>query len=137
LLGAPYFRQLADASNTIIAAPWGRGNYNFFGAASDDIYQTADEVSRAYDIDSRRVFLAGYSMGGFSVFKVGPTHGSRWAAVLCIAGSILNSETASVYREWRNTRTYVVNGKLDQNIPPQYGEYTAMYLASIGVPTGF
>jgi predicted esterase len=136
ILGAPYFRSLADEANAIIVAPWGRGNYNFFGAATDDVYQTVDEVAAAFNIDSHRVFLAGYSMGGFSVFKVGPTHGSRWSAVLCISGSILNSEAASVVKAWRGTKIYVVNGKLDTEIPPQYGAYTAQYLASMGIPTG-
>jgi len=137
ILGAPYFQTLADGSNAIIVAPWGRGNYNFFGAATDDVYQTADEVASAFGVDEHRVFLAGYSMGGFSVFKVGPTHGSRWAAVLCISGSILNSEAGTVVKAWRNTKIYVVNGKLDTEIPPQYGLYTAQYLASMGIPTGF
>ncbi|HYK52263.1 MAG TPA: hypothetical protein VEV38_01870 [Candidatus Eremiobacteraceae bacterium] len=137
LLSPPYFQTLADSTNSIIAAPWGRGNYDFYGVASDDVYQTADEVAKAYNIDLHRVYLAGYSMGGFSVFKIGPTHGAVWHAVLCIAGSILNSETASVMRVWKNTPIYVVNGKLDQSIPPMYGELTAVWLAGMGVPTGF
>ncbi len=137
LLGPPYFQTLADATNTIIAAPWGRGNYDFYGVATEDVYQAADGVAKAYGIDPHRVYLAGYSMGGFSVFKIGPTHGERWHAVLCIAGSILNSETASVLKVWKYTPIYVVNGKLDESIPPKYGELTADWLAGVGIPTGF
>ena len=137
LLGAPYFQTLADSTNSIVAAPWGRGHYDFFGVASDDVYQTADDVAAAYGIDRHRIYLAGYSMGGFSVFKIGPTHGDEWHAVLCIAGSVLNSEAASVLKAWKNTPIYVVNGKLDQSIPPMYGEMTAIWLAGSGIPTGF
>jgi len=137
LLAPPYFQTLADSTNSIIAAPWGRGNYDFYGVASDDVYQTAEDVAKAYGIDPHRVYLAGYSMGGFSVFKIGPTHGAVWQSVLCIAGSILNSETTSVLKVWRYTPIYVVNGKLDQSIPPLYGEMTADWLAGVGVPTGF
>jgi predicted esterase len=137
LLGAPYFQTLAESTNSIVAAPWGRGNYDFYGIASDDVYQTADDVAKAYGIDRRRIYLAGYSMGGFSVFKIGPTHGDEWRAVLCIAGSVLNSEAASVLKAWKNTPIYVVNGKLDQSIPPIYGEKTADWLAGSGIPTSF
>ena len=137
MLGAPYFQTLADATNSIIAAPWGRGHYDFYGVAGDDVYQTADEVAKAYGIDRRRIFLAGYSMGGFSVFKIGPTHGQIWRAVLCISGSVLNSEAASVLAAWRFTPIYVVNGKLDVNIPAKYGEMTADWLAGSGIPTSF
>ena len=137
LLAPPDFQMLADSTNTIIAAPWGRGNYDFYGVATDDVYQTAAEVAKAYAIEPHRVFLAGYSMGGFSVFKIGPAHGEVWHAVLCISGSILNSETSAVVRAWKYTPIYVVNGKLDDQIPPKYGEQTADWLAGQGVPTGF
>ena len=136
ILGAPYFRALADKTNTIIAAPWGRGFYDFYGMATDDVYQTADDVAAAYGVRSTRVFLAGYSMGGFSVFRVGPVIGSRWAAVLCISGAIVNSQTAPVVKAFRNTPIYVVNGKLDDSIPSRYGVMTAQYLAGMGIPTG-
>ena len=137
LLGGPYFRTLADATHTIIAAPWGRGHYDYYGVATDDVYQTASEVASAFAIDPKRIYLAGYSMGGFSVFKVGPVHGSVWASVMCISGAILNSETNAVRSAWSKTPVYVVNGKLDDNIPQQYGLLTAEWLAGVGIPTGF
>ena len=137
LLGGPYFRTLADATHTIIAAPWGRGHYDYYGVATDDVYQTASEVAAAFAIDPKRIYLAGYSMGGFSVFKVGPVHGGMWASAMCISGAILNSETSAVRSAWSKTPIYIVNGKLDDSIPPQYGLMTAEWLAGVGIPTGF
>ena len=137
ILSSPYFRKLADATGTIVAAPWGRGHYDFFGVAADDVYQTADDVASAYNIDTSRVFLVGYSMGGFAVFKVGPIRGERWAAVMSISGSILNSETTAFLKAFYRKNIYVVNGKLDDAIPPQFGESTAQFLASQGMNVGF
>jgi len=137
ILGAPQFRRLADATGTIIAAPYGRSFYDFAGVAADDVYQAADEAVSAFHIDPHHVFLVGYSMGGFSVFKIGPTNATRWAGIMCIAGAILNSEATAVRFAFRNTPNYVVNGSNDQVIPPQYGEMTAQFLAGVGIPTGF
>jgi len=137
LLGWPYFRALADGTGTIIAAPYGRGSYDYEGPASQDVYQITDAMVAAYDVDPHHVYLAGYSMGGFTVFKVGPLHGARWSAILCIGGAILNSETAAVRSQLQGTPFYVVTGKHDVNIPAQYGELTADYLAGVGINTEF
>ena len=137
ILSGPHFRQLADSTGTIIAAPWGRGIYDFAQPAADEVYQVLDEVVAAYHVGPRHVFLVGYSMGGFSVFKIGPLHASRWAAVMCISGSVLNSEAATISRVFRDTPIYVVTGAKDQSIPARYGELTAAYLAGIGIPTEF
>ncbi len=88
-------------------------------------------------LGAHRVFLAGYSMGGFSVFKIGPTHADRWAGVMCISGAILNSGTSVVSWRFRNTPIYVVTGSKDENIPTEYGELTAAYLSNAGVPVSF
>ena len=137
ILSAPSFRRLADATGTIIVAPWGRGIYDFAQPAADEVYQILDAVTSAYPIGAHHVFLVGYSMGGFSVFSVGPLHGSRWAGIMCISGAILNSETRSVFMAFRDTPFYVVNGARDDSIPPQYGEMTAIWLAGAGIPTEF
>ena len=137
ILSWPYFQSLAERTGTIIVAPWGRGNYDFAQPAADEVYQVLDEVSAAFHIRPRRLYLAGYSMGGFSVFKVGPLHGNRWAAVMCISGAVLNSEADAVRRAFYDTPFYVVTGAHDDTIPAAYGELTAEYLASVGIPTEF
>jgi poly(3-hydroxybutyrate) depolymerase len=133
MLGVSYFRQLADRTGTILAAPWGRGAAEFEGAASTDVYDARTAVKRAFGVDARRTYLVGYSMGGFAVFKIGPSH--EWAAVLDISGAMLNSEVVDF--AWRATPVYVVTGKRDVVVPPALCEETAAYLASGGVPTTF
>jgi predicted esterase len=83
------------------------------------------------------VYLVGYSMGGFSVFKVGPLHGERWKGVMSIAGAVLNSETNDVVRSFARLNVYVVNGGDDASIPPKYGAQTADFLAHAGISVGF
>lgn len=135
LLGASYFRALADSTGTVLVAPWGRGIYDFAGVAGSDVIALVPVAQRIFQSDAHQTYLVGYSMGGFTVFKIGTA--ATWAGVMCISGSMLNSEVPSVRFAWRNTPVYVVNGSSDAVIPPLYGMETAVFLDSLGIPTSF
>jgi pimeloyl-ACP methyl ester carboxylesterase len=137
LLGQPYLRRLADRTGTIVVVPYGRGIYDYAEPAGTDVYDLLGAVQGAFAVDRGRTYLAGYSMGGFSVFKIGPRGGYRWASVLCISGAILNSGVRPVSIAWHDMRLYVVTGAHDASIPTAYGEQTAGYLAGLGLPVSF
>lgn len=137
LLGPPVLRRLADRTGTILVAPFGRGIYDYAEPAATDIYDLLGTVQDAFAADRGRTFLAGYSMGGFSVFKIGPRGGYRWSGVLCISGAILNSGVRPVSIAWKDMRLYVVTGAHDDSIPTRFGEQTATYLAGLGLPVSF
>lgn len=135
LLGQPYFRRLADSTGTILVAPWGRGAYDYEGPAQTDVYDVLRAAQSALHTDARRCYLVGYSMGGFSVFKIGPSY-PHWTAVMDIAGALLNSGVPAVRFAWRETPVYVVTGTRDASIPSVYAQETARYLAGLGLPAG-
>jgi dienelactone hydrolase len=136
IMASPYFRKMADETGTIVAAPYGRALYDFAPPADDEVYQVADEVAATFHISPRRVYLVGYSMGGFSVFHIAPQHPEHWAAVMCIAGAVLYSQADVVSRALQKKPLYVVTGTRDDSIPTTYPQRTASYLANNGVPTG-
>jgi predicted esterase len=136
LLAPPYVAQLAEQTGTIVVAPWGRGYYDFRGSA-EDIYDALNAAMNAFAIDPRKKFLAGYSMGGFSVFEVAPDHPNEWAAVMCIAGSLLGSDSRRVVAFMRTIPFYVLTGSADDSIPTAYPTSTAAYLQSAGLDVSF
>ena len=136
LLSSRYFRALADETGTIIAAPYGRGIYDFAPPAGDEVYQVAEEVGAAFHVPPNRIYLAGYSMGGFSVFKIGRLRPQQWAAVMAIAGAAYGSEIDLVRQAFAHMQVFVITGTHDESIPTQYPQNTALYLSSVGVSTG-
>ncbi|HEY4433807.1 MAG TPA: hypothetical protein VGM99_05340 [Candidatus Cybelea sp.] len=136
LLAPAYMALLAAKSNTIVVAPWGRGYYNFRGSVSD-VYDALDAATQAFSIDPRKKYLAGYSMGGFSVFEVAPAHPNDWSAVMCIAGSLLGSDAQPVLAMLRTVPFYVLTGTADESIPTQYPAATAAYLHAAGLDVSF
>lgn len=137
LLGQPYLRRLAERTGSVIVAPFARGIYDYAEPAATDVYDALAAVQQALPVDRGRTYLVGYSMGGFSLFKIGPRGGSHWRAVMCISGAILNSGVRAVSLVWAETPLYVVNGARDDQIPARYGEQTATYLAGLGLPVSF
>lgn len=136
LLAPPFIARLADANGTIVVAPWGGGFYDFRGSASD-VYDALKAALRAFNIDPRRKYLGGYSMGGFSVFEVAPLHPNAWSAVMSIAGSLLGSDATRATAMLRNTPIYVLTGSDDRSIPTQWPTATAAYLAAAGLDVSF
>lgn len=136
LLAPPYIAQLAEQTGTIVVAPWGRGYYNFRGSASD-VYDALHAAEAAFTIDPRKRYLAGYSMGGFSVFEIAPVHADEWSAVMCIAGALLGSDSSRLVAWMPRTPFYVLTGSADDSIPTQYPTATALFLRAAGLEVSF
>ncbi len=137
LLAPPYFEDLANSTGSIIVAPYGRGYYNFRKAASQDVYDAFDEALRTFNIDPRKRFLAGYSMGGFSVFEIQAIRHDAWSAVMCISGGLLGPDARSAVSSLRMTPVYVLTGDKDDSIDPKYTTASAEYLASSRIDVTF
>jgi predicted esterase len=136
LMSPDYIAKLAEATGSIVAAPYGRGYYDFRGAIVD-VYDTVAAVTKAFTIDTRRRYLAGYSMGGFSVFEVGPVHPDIWSGIMCISGALLGHDSHTMLAMLPRTPVYVLTGTDDDSIPTKYPTSTAIFLADSGVPVSF
>jgi predicted esterase/tetratricopeptide (TPR) repeat protein len=70
------------------------------------------DACRRFAVDTDRVFLAGYSMGGDAAWDLGLAHPDLWAGVVPIAAE--SQRYCSLY--WRNAKAvpfYLVSGELD------------------------
>jgi predicted esterase len=136
LLGPAFVQNLAEKTGTIAIAPYGRGYFDFKGSESD-VYDALDAAKRAFTIDPRKRFLAGFSMGGFSVYRIAPMRPEQWSGVMSISGSLLHSEADAVTGELRSTPFYVLAGALDDNVPCRISTAAAVYLRFNGVPVSY
>lgn len=136
LLGQPYFRRLAERTGTILVAPWARGIYDYAGVAQNDVYDALYAARSVFHADRMNTYLVGYSMGGFSLFRVGLAF-NKWTAVMDVCGAVQDAWIRPVSFAWRSTPLYVVTGKRDSVVPPVLPEETATVLAASGVPTSF
>jgi len=72
------------------------------------------EAYALWDVDPNRVYLMGYSMGGWGVFHLGPAMPDSWAAVAASAGAGFTGPTGrSAADNLRNTPMMIQIGEKD------------------------
>ncbi len=137
LLATPWLRALAQEMGAIFAAPYARGDDEADASGMSDVYDALALLSSAYNIDRRRIYLAGFSLGGIALFMVAPVHGEYWSALLSVAGTLTNDDKDNVARAMRGKAVFLVAGSDDTLIKAQYVHGAANYLAANGVESRY
>jgi predicted peptidase len=77
-------------------------------ASEQDVMTVLDMVRKEFNVDERRIYLMGHSMGGAGTYYLGSRHGSVWAALAPIAPAAMSMT---------NDRTKVLQAIKDARIP--------------------
>jgi hypothetical protein len=65
-------RQFGDQRSNLVVTPLGHGTDGWYtDEAESDFFQAWADVARHFTLDSERVALSGYSMGGYGTYKLG------------------------------------------------------------------
>lgn len=67
---------------------FGRGNNSYRWAGESDVFEALKSVQKRYNVDSERIVLRGFSMGGTGAWHLGLHFPSKWAAVEAGAGFV-------------------------------------------------
>jgi len=133
LLAVPFLRALADQTGAIFAVPYARGDKEYDDTTAGDVYDALAVLRGGLNVDRRRVYLSGVSLGGFVLFMVAPLNPEQWSALLAIAGSLTNDDKQSVVRAMAGKQVFLVIGADDPSIKAQYVRGAADYLLANGV----
>ncbi len=95
IMGFSGFNSIADTANFIVVYPDGVGNawnVGFSGGSTADdvgfISALIDTLHQTYNIDLNRVYLTGFSNGGFLSYRLACELGNRIAAIAPVAGTM-------------------------------------------------
>jgi hypothetical protein len=78
--------EIAYLPGTLQIDLFGRGKNTYHWLGEADIFEAIDFVKKAYKVDSERMTLRGFSMGGAGVWHTSLHHPDLWAAVEVGAG---------------------------------------------------
>jgi predicted esterase len=115
----------------IALGPRGRGPSNLWTMdnAQDDVAEAIRAVERSYPIDSTRIVLAGFSMGGYGVYRTFYETPRTFRALVVLSGSpdmatrwtgsdSLPDFTRPRYLQvFRGVPIFVFHGRRDRNVP--------------------
>jgi predicted peptidase len=77
-------------------------------ASEKDVMAVLDMVRKEFNVDERRIYLMGHSMGGAGTYYLGSKHGTVWAALAPIAPAAMGMT---------NDRTRVLQAIKDAGVP--------------------
>jgi len=107
--GPPALVEQGKDIPAIIVAPQLWGNIPWDADILHDLLQA---VFDRYSVDRERVYLMGYSRGGFGAWELGVRYPEPFAAVVVISGRGMNS-----IERLRNAAVWIFHGELDEGVP--------------------
>jgi pimeloyl-ACP methyl ester carboxylesterase len=80
-------QQLGEDRDNVIVSPRGRGNSGWYvGDSQVDVLDAMNDAERFLSIDLDRVYVAGYSMGGWGAYMFGMMYPDRFAGAFSTVG---------------------------------------------------
>ena len=115
----------------VVLAPRGRGTSNAFSRdnAQTDISEAIDDVLRNYSVDTDNIFLAGFSMGGYGVYRTFYETPDRFQGLIVLSGhpnlanlyfpgeNHPNFIDESYLKPFDGIPIFVFHGQADKNCP--------------------
>ncbi len=127
---------LRESGGTILnefieLAPKGRGTSNVYSAdhAQDDIRESINDVINNYSIDTSKIILSGFSMGGYGVYRTFYETPERFAALSVFSGhpdlankwGVGTDQPNFLKKEYltnfTNKKIFIFHGEEDRNCP--------------------
>ncbi|HEX2948375.1 MAG TPA: sugar-binding protein [Armatimonadota bacterium] len=94
----------------------------------DMLIYVLDEVMQKYRIDPSRVYMTGFSMGGYGTFSTAIAYPERFAAIAPICGGGDPSDAARL----KNMPVWVFHGTADPTVPITQSEEMVVALTALG-----
>ena len=154
----PHYQQWAESKGLIIAAPTakklGKEKNEDWSSTAESfrhwwsyrpdgfVLSALSQLKREFPIDENRVYLSGYSMGGFGTWNLGLRFPDRFAAGAPIAGGISQHEYEIERDDARRALVqnalhlpfYFVHGEADRTVSVEHDRKTRDQLKELGYP---
>ncbi|HYI45087.1 MAG TPA: hypothetical protein VE174_06435 [Actinomycetota bacterium] len=80
-------RVMGEEQNRVVVVPLGRGPLGYYSDISErDVLDVMADVEKTYDIDTKKVYSGGYSMGGYGAYRMAMAYPDRFAGVISWVG---------------------------------------------------
>jgi predicted esterase len=123
--------RLSREERYVLIAPRGGGNIWFEGPGEDDVLSAIADVQARLSIDPTRIYLVGFSMGGYGALSLGLGHPDQFAALAVIAAP-QREPWADWVTQCPGGPILVVHGARDRRVPASDAQALSERLAALG-----
>jgi predicted esterase len=120
----------------IVAPQWaneGQRKYEYSRAEHTAVLNALRDACRRFSVDTDRVYLSGYAMGGDAAWDMGLAHPDLWAGVVPITATADSNRYNYCQLYWKNAQSvplYFVGGEYDATKRAKNGSYFDRYFFS-------
>lgn len=82
-----------------------------------DVMNVLELMRREFNVDEKRTYLMGHSMGGAGTFHLGVKYASNWAAIAAIAPAAFSMTTEFLGPIAETMPVFVIQGDADTAVP--------------------
>jgi predicted esterase len=115
----------AEKYGVVLAAPLGRGNWFYRGAAEQDVLDIVGVLSHSGQIDCNRIYIAGHSMGGWGTWWIGLCHPDLFAGICPMSGFA----PAYLLANAGHFDPFIIHAADDDVVPVKYSRMPSQLLA--------
>lgn len=124
--------QHGEERDNIVVSPHARGTSTWYeGDAHQDFFEVFDDVHDTFEVDPRRRYLSGYSMGGYGTVLFGLLYPDLFAAGYIQAGAVSASQR-DVLENARHFPIAIHHGTNDQLVPITGLQQMALRMRELG-----
>jgi dipeptidyl aminopeptidase/acylaminoacyl peptidase len=109
-----------EASGTLV--PASPGNQDIQKWSEEDVMNVLAMMRKEFDVDPKRIYLTGHSMGGAGTLFLASKHADVWAAVAAVAPAsfMMNPNRGDILKAVKNAGLpiLIVQGDADTVVPP-------------------
>jgi len=147
ILSYPGFTKLAQKHGYILAAPMGYNTRGWYGGrgqtsrrwspmnlgelSEKDVMNVLKIVRDEFNVDSRRIYLMGHSMGGGGTWHIGIMYPDIWAGLAPIAPATFRSPDGLA--KIKTTPVILVQGDKDRLVPVRGARRWAAKMKELGM----
>lgn len=127
----------APAPAAAAAAPAGPSDEQIAKWSEQDVMNVLDMMRKEFNVDSKRVYLTGHSMGGAGTLFLGAKHANLWAAIAPVAPAsfMMNNNRAEILGKIKaaGVPVLLITGDADEVVAPSNTRMWAETLKELGV----
>ncbi len=134
----------------MVVAPYGRGENHCFATpeAIQDFKAVLDDVKKTYFMDTTQMYLAGFSMGGYGVYRIQAELPNVFKGLIILSGNpnLANLRLGSGYPDYsdpskikglKGKEVFIYHGVYDQETPMSVIQKTVNNLKKAGAKVTF
>ena len=115
-----------------IIQPWGRGNEYYKGNAGQDIYDGINDIIKEFYIDENKIYLTGFSMGGYGTWAHALLNPDKWRAIAICAGASQKDNLFENLPLLAHTPTMIWHGNSDGGVSVEKAYKMEKMLLKVG-----